>query len=89
MSDDLNGALADLAKAEAEIERLRAGIPVPTLITRLQNIHSALDDALGDSDIEFHDDTDLRTEYPTQWAAMKLAEIIAEFEGGALRLVPE
>jgi hypothetical protein len=48
------------------------------LYNSLKEIHSALDDALGDSDItHIEDDDELRSEYPAQWAAQKLAEVIA------------
>jgi hypothetical protein len=48
------------------------------LYNSLMEIHSALDDALGDSDVtHIEDDDELRGEYPTQWAAQKLAELIA------------
>jgi hypothetical protein len=48
------------------------------LYNSLMEIHSALDDALGDSDVtHIEDDDELRSEYPTQWAAQKLAELIA------------
>lgn len=44
---------------------------------QLQEIHSALDDALGDSDVShIESDEELRSEAPIQWAAQKLAEII-------------
>lgn len=50
-----------------------------SLIDRLQGIHSALDDALGDTDVtHIEDDDDLRDGEPVQWAAQKLAEIIQE-----------
>lgn len=40
-------------------------------------IHSALDDALGDSDVtHVEDDDELREEQPVQWAAQKLMEFI-------------
>lgn len=43
----------------------------------LQEVHSALDDALGDTDItHVEDDDELRTEYPVQWAAQRLAALI-------------
>lgn len=42
----------------------------------LKAIHSALDDALGDSDVTHVDDDALRDEHPTQWAAMRLAKLI-------------
>lgn len=48
------------------------------LYNSLMEIHSALDDALGDSDItHIEDDDELRSEYPTQWAAQKLAKLIS------------
>lgn len=48
-----------------------------TLIERLREIHSALDDALGDTDVtHIEDDDQLREEEPIQWAAMRLAELI-------------
>lgn len=44
---------------------------------RLLEIHSALDDALGDSDVtHIESDDELRERYPVQWAAQKLMEII-------------
>lgn len=46
------------------------------LVSKLKGIHGALCDALGDSDIEYMDDDELRDSYPVQWAAMKLAGII-------------
>jgi hypothetical protein len=46
------------------------------LIHKLLGIHGALDDALGDSDVEYLDDQELRDTYPVQWAAMRLAEVI-------------
>lgn len=51
-----------------------------SLLRRLQAIHSALDDACGDSDIDYLSDRDLRQEYPAQWAACKLAGVIAALE---------
>lgn len=45
----------------------------------LRTIHSALDDALGDTDItHIEDDDELRREYPVQWAAQRLAGIIGD-----------
>lgn len=50
-----------------------------SLIDRLQGIHSALDDALGDTDVtHIGDDEELRDRHPVQWAAEKLATIIGE-----------
>lgn len=47
------------------------------LYNSLREIHSALDDALGDSDVtHIESDDELRGEYPVQWAAQKLAELI-------------
>ena len=52
-----------------------------SLIDRLQGIHSALDDALGDIDVTYiEDDEQLRDRYPVQWATERLAEIIRELE---------
>jgi hypothetical protein len=63
------------------IEQYRAdrGGFVPVMgADQLREIHSALDDALGDSDVShIEDDDELRSEHPTQWAAQKLAELIA------------
>lgn len=42
----------------------------------LQEVHSALDDALGDTDVTHMDDDELRDDHPVQWAAQRLAEII-------------
>ena len=50
------------------------------LISRLRGIHNALDDALGDSDIEYMGDEELRDAAPVQWAATKLAQIIDELK---------
>ncbi len=48
---------------------------------RLRAIHSALDDALGDTDItHVEDDDDLRQEHPVQWAAQRLALVIRDLE---------
>lgn len=48
------------------------------LYNSLMEIHSALDDALGDTDVShIEDDDELRAEHPTQWAAQKLADLIA------------
>ncbi len=47
---------------------------------KLRVIHSALDDALGDSDIGHMDDEELREAHPVQWAAAKLAAVIEELE---------
>jgi hypothetical protein len=44
---------------------------------QLEEIHSALDGALGDSDITHMDDDELREAHPVQWAAAKLAAVIA------------
>lgn len=55
------------------------------LYASLSAIHSALDDALGDSDVTHIDDDDeLRSEHPTQWAAQKLAEVIAALHSDAV-----
>ena len=52
------------------------------LIARLEKIHSALDDALGDTDITHIDDDDeLRENFPVQWAAQELASIINMITG--------
>lgn len=43
----------------------------------LQEVHNALDDATGDTDItHIEDDDELRNQYPVQWAAQRVAEII-------------
>ena len=46
----------------------------------LQVVHSALGDALGDTDVTHLDDDELRTEYPVQWAAQRLAQIITSLK---------
>jgi hypothetical protein len=54
---------------------------VAEVAEKLMKIHDALDDALGDSDItHIEDDAELRDEYPTQWAAQHLMEIINELQ---------
>jgi hypothetical protein len=50
------------------------------LISRLRGIHSAIDDALGDSDVVHLDGDELRDVHPAQWAAQRLAEIINELD---------
>lgn len=50
------------------------------LKSKLRGIHSALDDALGDSDIEYMDDEELREVHPVQWAAQRLSEVIASLK---------
>lgn len=58
------------------------------LAARLRAVHSALDDALGDSDVtHVESDEELRDQHPAQWAAMKLAEVISQLEGPG-RTVP-
>jgi len=51
-----------------------------SLSKRLQEVHSALDDALGDSECDWLSMRDLREERPVQWAASKLAKIMADLE---------
>lgn len=46
----------------------------------LREIHSALDDGLGDSDVTHMDDDGLRNAYPVQWAAERLAKLIADLK---------
>jgi hypothetical protein len=50
------------------------------LVSRLRGIHSALDDALGDTDVEHMEDEELRDAHPVQWAAAKLAAVINEMD---------
>lgn len=50
------------------------------LLRGLHEIHSALDDALGDSDITHLEDDELREAAPVQWAAQRLALLAAPFE---------
>lgn len=48
------------------------------LVKQLQDIHSALDAALGDTDVDhIEDDIELRERHPVQWAAQKVAFLIA------------
>jgi hypothetical protein len=48
------------------------------LVNELSLVHSALDDAIGDTDAtHIEDDDELREQYPVQWAAEHLAGIIA------------
>jgi len=51
------------------------------LLGKLRRIHSALDDALGDTDVTHLDYDDLRRQYPVQWAAEFLASVIGDLEG--------
>ena len=48
-----------------------------TDVETLEEIHSALDAGLGDTDVShIESDDELRSEEPVQWAAMKLAILI-------------
>lgn len=48
---------------------------------QLAEIHSALDNALGDSDItHIENEGELRDRFPVQWAAEKLALLISKLE---------
>jgi hypothetical protein len=48
------------------------------LANELNLIHSALDDALGDTDVSHVENEDeLRQEHPVQWAAERLAGVIS------------
>ena len=46
----------------------------------LREIHSALDDGLGDLDVTYMDDDELRESHPVQWAAGKVASLIESLE---------
>lgn len=46
----------------------------------LLEIHSALDDGLGDLDVTYMDDDELRQSHPVQWATCKLAAVIERLE---------
>jgi len=53
----------------------------PDIIGVLRSVHSALDDALGDTDAShIENDDELRDEYPVQWAAFWLAHAIEALE---------
>lgn len=54
--------------------------PKVSIIDTLRGIHSALDDALGDTDVTHMDEEELRETHPVQWAATKLAHVINELE---------
>ena len=48
---------------------------------KLREIHGALNDALGDTDItHIEDDDELRQEHPVQWAAQQLVQVIRSLE---------
>lgn len=52
------------------------------IIQRLWEIHSALDEHLGDSDIDWRETAEeLRDEDPVQWAALHLMGVIRHLEG--------
>jgi hypothetical protein len=56
----------------------------PDIIGVLKSVHSALDSALGDTDIShIENDDELREEHPVQWAAEWLAHSIELLEGGS------
>jgi hypothetical protein len=55
----------------------------------LRSVHSALDSALGDTDVtHIENDDDLRQEHPVQWAAQWLAHAIELLEEGSAALTP-
>jgi hypothetical protein len=55
-----------------------------TTYQQLQEIHSVLDRALGDSDIDwFESDEEMRDEEPVQWATMRLALVLEEMANEA------
>jgi hypothetical protein len=54
---------------------------LPAIIEVLQSVHSALDRALGDSDVtHIENDDELHDEYPVQWAAEWLARGIEDLK---------
>lgn len=56
-------------------------MPVSDRISELKEILSALDEALSDSDItHVESDDEMRSEYPAQWAATRLAKMIQEID---------
>ena len=56
----------------------------------LQAIHSALDDALGDTDVtHIEDDDELREREPVQWAAQEIARILRIDEETEAHPTPE
>lgn len=58
-----------------------AGSERPDIIGVLRSVHSALDKALGDSDAtHIENDDELRDEYPVQWAAQWLMQVIEALE---------
>lgn len=79
-------ANSEIARLEAEIRATaEARAPMPKVLeldlkSKLCGIHSALDDALGDSDVTHMDDEELRDAYPVQWAAQRIAEVIASLK---------
>jgi hypothetical protein len=80
-AEALDIAMVDLAIARARITVAEAALPPAGMVVvpreQLAAIHSALDDAGGDSDVtHIEDDAELRAEEPVQWAAMKLALLI-------------
>jgi hypothetical protein len=65
--------IAILAQPQALSMRLAGGL--------LLGAHSALDDALGDSDVtHVEDDDELRDRHPVQWAAQRVAQAIELLE---------
>lgn len=51
------------------------------IIADLRDIHSALDDGFGDTDlIHVEDDDELRGSAPVQWAAQKVSALIERLE---------
>ena len=56
---------------------MRLGI---TVKSDLKSVHSALNDALGDTDITHLTDDEVRNQYPVQWAAEYLAKVIDGIE---------
>jgi hypothetical protein len=84
LADTLNGSLiSPRAVGSAQ------GTGGQDIVGVLRSVHSALDSALGDTDVtHIENDDDLRQEHPVQWAAQWLAHAIELLEEGSAALTP-
>lgn len=77
-SEPVGTNLFTATEADAMVRHMLDGLPEAAPgRDELQKIHSALDDALGDTDVShIESDEELRDEQPVQWAAQKLAALL-------------
>lgn len=69
-----------MSKEPEQLRRDQLSAERASLLFNLRNIHSALDRALGDTDITHKTDGELFDDHPVQWAAQMLAGLIQKIE---------